>query len=122
MNNQQYSEVLQRPSIVIDAPGTPINFKRWNGVRNVTLTGVIVGVVTSVPRRCQEVVYDYVVMPTDARYCHLSGMVVNESDITWQGNKNVCPDCGGHGYTSIRGDEAVNCERCNPMSDSEVTF
>jgi hypothetical protein len=47
------------------------------------LSGVIVGVITSIPPRHFEVVFDYVIAPTDDQYKHLSGMVVNESDVLW---------------------------------------
>lgn len=113
---QQFTPATVSPSIVADNPGTPIAFRRFNGVRNIRLTGVIVGVITSIPRRCQEVQFDYVVMPTDDQYKHLSGLVVNESDVLW----GVCPRCNGAGHIAIRGDQDVSCPVCGFVG--EVTF
>lgn len=64
-------------------PGTEVSYRRWNGTRNVVLTGIIIGVISSVPRRSKELVYDYVISPCDPQYAHLLGQVVNEADIVW---------------------------------------
>lgn len=68
------------PSASIDRVGTPVSYTRWNGSRNVILSGIVFGVHTFIPRRAIEPVSEYFVTP-DNGCSNLSFHVVDESDI-----------------------------------------
>ena len=65
-------------------PGDHITYTRDGRIH----VGVVVGTITNTVKRYtvkgkHPIVIDYVVMPCDPRYSHLSGIVVNESDVVW---------------------------------------
>lgn len=65
-------------------PGERISYTRDGRL----LTGVVVGTITTQVKRYRvdgkhPIVIDYVVMPLDEAYKHLSGVVVNEGDVVW---------------------------------------
>jgi hypothetical protein len=74
----QFTPSLPPPSI--DRVGTPVSYTRWNGSRNVILTGKVMAVHTFIPRRCPEPVCEYFIIP-DKGASNLSFHVVDESDI-----------------------------------------
>lgn len=68
------------PSASIDRVGTPVSYTRWNGSRNVILSGTVFAVHTFIPRRATEPVCEYFIVP-DKGASNLSFHVVDESDI-----------------------------------------
>jgi len=104
-------------------PGERITYTRDGRIH----VGVVVGTITNEVKRYKvdgkhPVVVDYVVMPCDPRYSHLSGIVVNESDIIWGKEvKAVCPRCDGMRIIGIVGDNAIDCPECG-FSDEYKVF
>lgn len=74
----QFTPTIPAPSI--DRVGTPVRYLRWNGSRNVILTGTVMAVHTFIPRRSLEPVCEYFVIP-DKGASNLSFHVVDESDM-----------------------------------------
>jgi hypothetical protein len=100
-------------------PGEHVTYTRDGRLHE----GVVVGTITNTVKRytvsgIHPVVIDYVVMPCDPRYSHLSGIVVNESDVIWgKPVKPVCPRCNGVGYISLRGDDDQQCPACQDIGE-----
>lgn len=120
-NRQYKSNIISLAIPAEPRPGERITYTRGGRIQ----VGVVVGTITNEVKRYtvngkHPIVMDYVVMPCDPRYSHLSGIVVNESDILWQQPKAVCPRCGGSGILSIRGDETEDCPECGEVG--EVVF
>lgn len=67
-------------SASIDLCGTPVQYTRWNGSRNVILHGKVMAVHLFVPRGCFEAVNEYFVIP-DNGCSNLSFHLVNECDM-----------------------------------------
>jgi hypothetical protein len=125
LNPKQYpiSNIINLQVPAEPRPGERIQYTRDGRL----LSGVVVGTITNEVKRYKvdgkhPVVVDYVVMPCDPRYSHLSGIVVNESDVVWQKQvKPVCGRCNGMRIIGIRGDESVDCPECG-FSDEWKVF
>lgn len=94
-----------------------IVYTRWMGA-NYIISGNVIGEREVVVRRHNAVVTEYLVV-TDPEVTNLSRHIVDESNVIEI--KPPCPDCGGHGYLSIVGDQDTPCPVCNPVAD-EVAF
>lgn len=78
--------------------------------------GMVLGVVTMIPRGCKEVVYAYVV-DTHGK-SNLSAHVVHESFVDWEKfEAEQCPRCNGWQVLGIRnGDDDLPCS-CQEWDD-----
>lgn len=102
-------------SASIELCGTPVQYTRWNGSRNVILSGKVMAVHTFIPRRSVEPVSEYFVIP-DKDCTNLTFHLVDESDIV--GVVERCPRCNNHGYISISGDNDTPCPLCDDTETS----
>lgn len=121
MHNQN-TTVLLLPSRIGSAPVAPkrVVYERWQGKER-TLSGTIVEKLPIAQRGYPGVyTFDYRIVP-DPGLTNLSSHWVSESAVQWH-KKPVCPDCGGHGYTRIVGDDDTPCHCNEDVVDGEVIF
>lgn len=118
----QNTTLFLLPSRIGCTPVAPLRvmYEKWQGMER-TLSGTIVEKLPIAQRGYPGVyTFDYRIIP-DPGMTNLTSHWISEDAVQWHLRPPTCPDCGGHGYLSITGDNDVPCERCNPV-EMEVTF
>lgn len=68
------------PSASIDHVGTRVRYLRWNGNRNIIVTGKVMAVHLFIPRGYSEAINEYFIIPEKGA-TNLSFHLVNECDM-----------------------------------------